>query len=1196
MINHISARVAWHMDGWDGHICKKPKENTYCVGQYSYPGDMIGERRDLEWEMKKKIAGNACTKLDKIPPCIYSINAFGKDKLKAFADPPVWFRDGSKTKYWALPPATTCVWPYEEMYTDEVRNSEGSGQTFNYDKRLERAKQYFSNLTSDKSLIIYYSNYSNPFSEDETMKYVIVGISRIKSIGKVMFYEESSEETKNKYGGGFVWQLPITSHYPDQGLRLPYHLYIDDPHKIEKLLFVPENDRNFKYATRIISDDDAIDIIEHLIEIVDNLIKLKDSSENWAIRKEWLQSLIAELWQNRGAYPGLPKILNYLHFQEAIQFFKDAVKSNQEEMAKSDIFSFLNGKSKIIKGLKLTDTTVKTIQRQWKLQGKDKCRLLSDVFPRIDFSKEQIEKIISEERDSNGIYADVNQILDNPYIISEQFIGNGPDDRISFNKIDHAMLPSPELETKYLAEKDDWRRLRALCAERLKKESQHTFIAASKVIHDINHKLSFFPEWKRHQFTENYFDVDKEELSNALTFREEDGKNYLYLKTVFEDERDIETQIRQLIKRPNIKLKFPLSEKNWNAYLYEESSPLAVKNPKKYEEAIKGQIAVCQKIFTTPVCIISGAAGTGKTTIIKAIIHAIEKAHGSGTSFMLLAPTGKAADRIREKTNKDASTIHSFLAQRGWLNDNLTFKRRGGNQEAGISTYIVDEASMLDLDLAAALFRAINWPTVQRLIFVGDPNQLPPIGKGKVFADLIEWLNKHNPDAIGKLHINIRQMENRLTERGTGILDLASLYIRENYQSDDQSKHKSDAEKILKKVQEGGDLDKDLRVIYWANYGELEKVLINTIISDLQDDTKEHIDKEKPYELWSKAFKAEDGSQRADYQQVISPYRGELFGIENLNLVLQKFVNQHNVEKKGTLGGITFFDKVIQYKNRPKSNPYYAYRRSTGKIEKVEIYNGEIGFVKPHAFDKKWFYDGNIIRRFQVIFSRKNDYWIEFSSESQVAENLELAYAISVHKAQGSEFERVYFVLPKSKKSLLSTELLYTGITRAQRHLTLFVEDDISPLLSLRRPEKSKLLSINSSLFEFKPIPDELLALSVWYEEGKIHHTLSEYMVRSKSEVIIANMLSERKIPFRYEVPLFASDGTFYLPDFTVTWNGEEWYWEHLGLMEIEEYKNHWETKKAWYDQHFKGKLITTKESNKLSKDATKTIQKYFKK
>lgn len=101
-------------------------------------------------------------------------------------------------------------------------------------------------------------------------------------------------------------------------------------------------------------------------------------------------------------------------------------------------------------------------------------------------------------------------------------------------------------------------------------------------------------------------------------------------------------------------------------------------------------------------------------------------------------------------------------------------------------------------------------------------------------------------------------------------------------------------------------------------------------------------------------------------------------------------------------------------------------------------------------------------------------------------------------------------------------------------------------------------------------------------------------MVRSKSEVIIANMLFERDIPFLYEVPLYAPDGTFYLPDFTITARGETWYWEHLGLLDREEYRNHWETKRLWYEANFPGRLLVTRESGELSRDADAIISDHL--
>ncbi len=127
-----------------------------------------------------------------------------------------------------------------------------------------------------------------------------------------------------------------------------------------------------------------------------------------------------------------------------------------------------------------------------------------------------------------------------------------------------------------------------------------------------------------------------------------------------------------------------------------------------------------------------------------------------------------------------------------------------------------------------------------------------------------------------------------------------------------------------------------------------------------------------------------------------------------------------------------------------------------------------------------------------------------------------------------------------------------------------------------------------------RPAPEPLLNLSEWYEEGKIHEALVGCMVRSKSEVIIANQLAAAQILFGCEVPLFAPDGTFYLPDFTIEWRGSKFYWEHLGLLDKSEYKKKWEEKKKWYAKHFPGALLVTEESPRLSKTAQKLIKDAF--
>lgn len=1056
-------------------------------------------------------------------------------------------------------------------------------------------------IPQGRSLVFYYANFSNPFSEEDSKRYVLTGVSRVKALGEELFYDQCSQETIDRYGG-FVWQRVVSSHYPEQGLRIPYHRYMNQPEVLEQILAVPANPRVCKYAARHVSDDDALILVEQLLGVAYRLRELGDDSENWNSRISWLQSVIAELWQGRGLYPGLPAVLDVIGFQAAIPGF---VKAQVDEAVaiKNAVFAFLDGTVEMPPGLALCSDEGRRVKRQWQLRTDEERALCRDLLPRFGLDSTQVKRLLGEARMTYGLPASLSEIIDNPYILCESYIGDGPDDTIGISKIEHGVFPSPDIAPTFLYEVDDWRRLRAFTAGQLHIKSTQTFLELSQVLHDVNHALSFVPEWKRHQFTERYYEVDDEYMRGALEFRVHEGKRYVYLRSVWEDEQLVSKCLRELNTRADISLKVPLTEAHWSDYLRDDNSALSQMDTAQYKEAIDGQILVCQQIFVRPLCVLAGSAGTGKTTVIRSLIHAVERVHGSGASFQLLAPTGKAADRIREKTGKPAATIHSFLAQRGWLNDNLTFKRQGGVREEGIETYIVDESSMLDLTLVAALFRAINWNSVRRLILVGDPNQLPPIGRGKVFADLIDWLGNGYPECLGTLRTNVRQMENRLQKSGTGIIDLASLFILSNSGGKDESQ-KAHAEKMLSRVQEGGKVDEDLRVIYWSGQQNLEEILVANLQSDMQVDTGLTLNNEKPYELWRAAFRDKEGRDRPERSQVISPYRGEFFGTDHLNGLLQVASKGRRPDPHRLIDGVALFDKVMQVRNRSRSKPLWAWD-TDGRLNKpVEVFNGELGFVKAHALDGKnafsrWFR----IKHFQVIFSRKESLWVGYGrslgkapdgkwiGDEKVEDNLELAYAISVHKSQGSEFERVYFVLPKNKQALLSPELLYTGLTRAKKHCTLLIEEDISPLLTLRRPEASHLAVINSSLFDMRPVPQLLSRKRDWYEEGKIHQTLASFMVRSKSEVIIANILFEREIPFEYERPLYAKDGTFYLPDFLVRCQGQTFIWEHWGRMGDERYRSHRETKLVWYEKHFPGQLIETFEGGDLSAEADRLIR-----
>lgn len=1200
MTVHLTARLAWHDDGWNGRICERPDCNTYCVGMHSYPGDVVARERDLDKEMA--LAGKPLAKLAgaDLPPCIYSVNAFGPEPIRGYSNPPDFFRGGAQRTEWDIPEATVCVWPYEAMYGDDIYDEAGR---LDNDRRSANADAFFAEIEDNKSLIFYYANYSNPFSEEESPRYALIGVSRIKKLGDRLIYNEPSDYIRQRYAGGMIWARNVTSHYPNEGLRLPYHRYREDPETLQRIAVFPENPRTCKYGARHLTNDDAIGLLEQFLSAVYELKAIGDDSEDWDERERWLLGCIAELWGKRGLYPGLLNVMRFLGADTGTGPARALIEKGESKEAHRLFFDAVDNGVEIA-SFGLLGKPLQRLSRQWRLKPDSARALLRDVLPRLDLRIEQIERIVSEEpaaRQAHGLPPAITDPVDNPYLLSEGYVGDSPDDTIPWGTIDRGVLPSPELGGETLAEMefDDPRRLRALCVEHLRREPNQTFRAADAVLAEVNARLARLPEWKTATFTARYFEVDREILEESLVLRSEGDRLWLYLAEVFDDERAIEDALTKLAGRADIELTRPFDADGWRDEIRDTKSSLLKKAQQQYEAAVDAQAESCAAIFRRPLSVVTGAAGTGKTSVICAIIRAVRQTEGDGAPLTVLAPTGKASDRVRAKMHEreiervGTSTVHSFLAKGGWLNDNLTLKRSGGKR-AGSGTIIIDEASMLDLALMASLMRAIDWRQVRRFILVGDPNQLPPIGRGRVFADTIQWLAEKNTSGIARLKHNLRQLENTVEGKGTAILRLADLFISANAR-DDGRPTAPDAEELLTQVHKGGEVDADLRVIYWDDPTTLSDTLIQTIEREMADHTGETLNPEKPYELWRTAF-----DWKPEKYQVLTPHRGELHGVEALNEAVQDRVAAGVMHRYGLLDGITLYDKVIQYRNRPQSIPIWAYNFNARRAERVEVFNGEIGFVQKHNFDKK---PGGRLKRFQVKFERKDHLAVGYGSElsanggfESVEDNLELAYAISVHKAQGSEFNHSYVVVPRSKGRSLSSELLYTALTRARQHCTLLVQGDVSTLLSARRPENAQTGLINSSLFDrfFRAVPDELINRKGWYEEGRIHEALSGDMVRSKSELVIANLLHERDVPFSYEVLLRAPDGTMYLPDFTISWQGETWFWEHWGMMSSDSYQGHRERKIAWYNKHFPGRLIETFEGPRLSQDAADNISRHF--
>ena len=368
--------------------------------------------------------------------------------------------------------------------------------------------------------------------------------------------------------------------------------------------------------------------------------------------------------------------------------------------------------------------------------------------------------------------------------------------------------------------------------------------------------------------------------------------------------------------------------------------------------------------------LLTGGPGTGKTTTINTIIRYFRK---DGLKIRLAAPTGRAAKRMSEMTGVEASTVHRMLEVSGGMSSAEGYGRDEENP-IDADVIIIDEMSMVDISLMYALLKAIT--VGSRLILVGDINQLPSVGPGSVFKDLIE------SGAFPTV---------RLTK-----------IFRQARESDIiLNAHKiNEGEKVI--------LDNQSRDFFFLKRYETNKI-INVVLQLVYQKMPKYVDA-KPSEI-----------------QVLTPSRKGLLGVDNLNRVLQMYLNPKDEKKREKLYGNTIFregDKVMQVKNN-----YQLEWEVLGKygipIEKGSgVFNGDMGVIRE-------------INDFagQMTIEFDDHHSVEYSYK--MLDELELAYAITIHKSQGSEYPAVVIPLLGGPKMLLNRNLLYTAVTRAKKCVVL---------------------------------------------------------------------------------------------------------------------------------------------------------------
>ena len=373
--------------------------------------------------------------------------------------------------------------------------------------------------------------------------------------------------------------------------------------------------------------------------------------------------------------------------------------------------------------------------------------------------------------------------------------------------------------------------------------------------------------------------------------------------------------------------------------------------------------------------VLTGGPGTGKTTTINAIIRFFES---EGAELRLAAPTGRAAKRMTEATGYEAQTIHRMLELTGMPEDDregqpVHFERNAENPLEA-DVIIIDEMSMVDIHLMHSLLIAVTAGT--RLILVGDENQLPSVGPGNVLRDIIR---------SGQFPV---------------------VELKKIFRQASESDIVVNAHKINRGEQV--EINNKSRDFFFLKRYDAD-IIIRVVIALIQEKLPKYVEA-KPFEI-----------------QVLTPMRKGLLGVERLNQILQRYLNPPDPSKKEKEIGQGLFregDKVMQIRNNYQLEWEVRGRYGIPVDKGVGVFNGDTGIIRMinefAELAEVEFEDG---RYAQYTFKQLDE--------------LELAYAVTIHKSQGSEYPAVIIPILSGPRMLMNRNLLYTAVTRARKCVTV---------------------------------------------------------------------------------------------------------------------------------------------------------------